>query len=458
MMKQGLLIVLGATAAFMAACTPEAAQKVDPVAPEFKFSIAESSFSVDVDSTVFFGAELLKGTDVKTVWSVNGEKVAGTPSVKWTFSELGVSTVHFLASNSLGKVEKEYTVTVLGIPLVVSYSVEDPQVQAVVGTPLEIAVNVVSGDKSTVHSWTLDDEPVGETPSFSKTFTEEEMGTHILAYYGENIDGERASREWTVTVVDLPLEVNFTPAEDALESMETKSVNFAASIVHGATGAVYSWEVDGTEVSTESAYTHECTAVGEYTISVTVTNGIGEQALKTWSLTVAEKTDTADLFDDFEYAAIGPWFNLGENQPGIELVDNPLKAGINTSDKCLRDRVFGSGGTSGYFTLKGPVMLSQAGFDISQYSGIRFHVYLGKNPYYPRVEFAGVKYTSVNPPQFNDEWEVLEFQLPEGMFFDNTKNIVFRPLLNQSGSNISGGNTEAEENNRTVYIDNIEFF
>ena len=171
MMKQGLLIVLSVVAAFVVACTPEAAPKEDPVAPEFSFLIAETSFSVDVDSTVFFGAELLKGTDVQTVWSVNGEKVAGTPSVKWTFSELGVFTVNFQASNSLGKVEKEYTVTVLGIPLVVSYSVEAPQVQAVVGSPLEIAVNVVSGDTSTVHSWTLDDEPVSDIPSFSKTFT-----------------------------------------------------------------------------------------------------------------------------------------------------------------------------------------------------------------------------------------------------------------------------------------------
>jgi hypothetical protein len=73
------------------------------------------------------------------------------------------------------------------------------------------------------------------------------------------------------------------------------------------------------------------------------------------------------------------------------------------------------------------------------------------------VEHGGTKYPSVAPPQFNGEWEILEYRLPDGKHFDNTKNIVFRPLLQESGSNISGGNTEDATNNRTVFIDNIEF-
>ena len=120
--------------------------------------------------------------------------------------------------------------------------------------------------------------------------------------------------------------------------------------------------------------------------------------------------------------------------------------------------VYGSGGTSGYFTLQCPKMLSEAGFDVSEYTGIRFMAYIGKNEYYPRVEFGGTKYASVTPPKFNGEWEVLEYRLPEGKTFDSTKNITFRLLLQENGSSISGGNYQNESNNRTVYIDNIEFF
>lgn len=484
MMKQGLLIVLGATAAFMAACTPEAAQKVDPVAPEFKFSIAESSFSVDVDSTVFFGAELLKGTDVKTVWSVNGEKIAGTPSVKWTFSELGVSVVNFQASNSLGKVEKEYIVTVLGIPLVVSYSVEDSQVEAVVGTPLEIAVTVVSGDKSTVHSWMLDDEPVGDTPSFSKTFMEEEIGTHILSYYGENIDGESASKEWAITVVDLPLEVNFTPAEDAVESMETRSVNFAASIVHGATGATYSWKVDGEEVSTESTYVFDCTAQGVFTVSATVTNLIGEKAEKTWTLTVTEKETLSLLFCDFESYEVGPGIGsyfIGNVASGVsvtQVVENPYKTATNSSNKVLVDRgsiMNQNNTTSGYFKFK--INTFPDGVtnvpDRANYTKIRVKIYLGECGYTPLLqednkstkstpsEINGIPFDTMNPTMDawnaaikTNDWNVFTYDFTTGKYsnqvndLSQTSQVQFRVFVNFNNQN---------QKPVDVYFDDIEF-
>jgi hypothetical protein len=108
--------------------------------------------------------------------------------------------------------------------------------------------------------------------------------------------------------------------------------------------------------------------------------------------------------------------------------------------------------------MKGPKMLSDAEFDISNYSGIRFMVYLGNNKYYPRIDYGGTKYPSVTPPKFNGGWEVLEYRLPEGATFDSSKNIVFRMLLNEAGSSISGGGDSDPANNRTVYIDNIEFF
>jgi hypothetical protein len=194
---------------------------------------------------------------------------------------------------------------------------------------------------------------------------------------------------------------------------------------------------------------------GEFSLRYEAVNAKGETVKRSWRVTV---TATGRLFDDFEAEAIGSWFNLKENQPGIELVENPVVGGLNTSKQCLRDQVSGSGSTSGYFTLKAPVMLSAAGFDVSEYSGIRFLVYLNNNEYYPRIDYGGTKYPSVTPPKFNGEWEILEYKLPEGQTFDNTKNITFRMMYNQSGSNISGGSTTAETNNRTVYIDDIEFF
>ena len=91
---------------------------------------------------------------------------------------------------------------------------------------------------------------------------------------------------------------------------------------------------------------------------------------------------------------------------------------------------------------------------MTKYTGIRFKIYLGKNKYYPRVEYAGTKYASVSKPQFKDEWEVLEYRF--GANLDATKNLTFRPLLKENGNNIDKGPV-TETNTRTVYIDDIEF-
>ena len=70
------------------------------------------------------------------------------------------------------------------------------------------------------------------------------------------------------------------------------------------------------------------------------------------------------------------------------------------------------------------------------------------------MEYAGKKYASVTKPQFKDEWEVLEYKFDSNL--DATKNLTFRPMLQENGSNIASGPV-TETNTRTVYIDDIEF-
>lgn len=49
---------------------------------------------------------------------------------------------------------------------------------------------------------------------------------------------------------------------------------------------------------------------------------------------------------------------------------------------------------------------------------------------------------------------MLEYRF--GSNLDATKNLTFRPLLQENGSNIASGPV-TETNTRTVYIDDIEF-
>ena len=480
-MKRIIILALSLFTAAFAACTADPDIREEAAAPEFRFSLPETSFSVDVDSTVLFAAEMVKGTRVKTSWSVNGEKVAGTPSVKWKFTELGVSTVSFLASNSLGKVEKEYTVTVTGIPLKVRYSIPEDAAEAIVGTSFEVSVLVEGGDKGTVHAWTLDGAAIGDGLSISRTFTEEEIGTHTLEYKGRNSDGMTASKTWTITVRDLPLEVGFLPAETEITQMETKQVNFSATIVHGATGAVWSWKVDGTEVSTGSAYTHTCNAQGVFTVSATVTNAIGEKAEKTWTLTVTEKTIQSLLFDNFESTAPGvSSFYIGNNVGGVsilQVVENPYKTAANPSDKVLVDKgSMMSGSSSGYFKFKVttyPDAVTPVP-ERSTYTKVRVKVYLGTTGFTPLLQaditgnprsapsvINGVAFDPVSPSLSawnaaikTDDWNVLVYDFSNSKYGDsmnhlgNTEQLQFRVFVDFNNSGKAGAD---------VYFDDFEF-
>lgn len=478
MMKYRILMALGAMAAVLAACTdnPEG-QKEEPSAPEFTFSIAEESFSVAVDSSVFFGAELVRGTDVKTTWSVDGELVARTPSVTWKFSKIGVSKVNFLAQNDLGKVEKEYTVTVLGIPLVVSYSVEDDAVQAVIGTPLEMSVTVESGDKSTVHSWKLDGVELSTDTSFSKTFTEEELGTHTLTYYGVNVDGLSATKTWTVTVVDLPLEVNFTPSGDNLNAMVGDNVKFGATVVHGASGVTYSWKLDGTQVSTDAAYTFACESTGSYAVTCAVTNTIGEKASREWTVTVAEKTERSLMVIDAEEMTALPGTDiLKGNDNALSLVDNPCVSSVNPGTKVIKDDLSSATwATSGLIQLYLNHISSEERY---KYHAVRIKVYLGVNDYLPFMVLTNnnkaSRPTKVNGTDFypnhskdlwtslvrTDDWNVLEYNIVTGNYANvaetmaDVTQVQFRLLVNYDNTNYPG--SLSDTNTHIVYVDDIE--
>ncbi len=317
---------------------------------------------------------------------------------------------------------------------------------------LKIAA-VVDYGKDVEHEWSVDGEVLCNEAFFG-TFRLAEARVYNVHYRGSNASGS-FSKDVEISVIERPLEIEFSNTDEIIAMLAGRTLSITATALFGGTGLQQTWYLDGEPAGTAAVFSHYFSAGGEYSLRYEAVNAKGETVTRNWKVNV---TSTGRLFDDFEADAIGSWFNLGENQPGIELVENPHKDGINTSDKCLRDKVYGSGGTSGYFTLKAPKMLSDKGFDVSEFSGIRFLVYLGKNKYYPRVDFGGTKYPSITPPKFNGEWELLEYKLPEGTTFDNTKNIVFRMMLNEAGSNISGGNVDAEENNRTVYIDDIEFF
>ena len=454
-MKYKLIPVISAILSLGILCSCEFRNEPQPVqykAPEVEFTMPSEVIDAKVGDPVPFSAKVVAGDKVSTGWYINDVLTSSSQSFKYVFEEAGHYTVRFEARNGAGVVSRDYTVNVSDILSIALSTGDSTRVVRLQLEYLKIAA-VVDYGKDVEHEWSVDGEVLCNEAFFG-TFRLAEARVYNVHYRGSNASGS-FSKDVEISVIERPLEIEFSNTDEIIAMLAGRTLSITATALFGGTGLQQTWYLDGEPAGTAAVFSHYFSAGGEYSLRYEAVNAKGETVTRNWKVNV---TSTGRLFDDFEADAIGSWFNLGENQPGIELVENPHKDGINTSDKCLRDKVYGSGGTSGYFTLKAPKMLSDKGFDVSEFSGIRFLVYLGKNKYYPRVDFGGTKYPSITPPKFNGEWELLEYKLPEGTTFDNTKNIVFRMMLNEAGSNISGGNVDAEENNRTVYIDDIEFF
>lgn len=428
------------------------AQPVQYQEPKVDFVMPSDIIAAQVGEKVAFSAKLVSGDKVSVGWYIDDVLTSSAQSFEYVFEQAGTYDVRFEARNGAGVVSHSYTVNVSD-KLSITLSVKDStRVERLQLNYLQVAA-VVEYGKDVIHEWSVDGTVLGDEAFFG-TFQLEEARIYQVHYRGSNLSGS-FEKSFEVLVNERPLEISFSNTDEIIAILEGRTLKIETRVLYGGTGLQQKWYLDEEQVSEEADFSWFFGLGGEYLLRYEAENAKGETVTRSWKVTVSS---TGRIFDDFEYDAIGPWFNLKENSPGIELVDNPLKEGINTSDKCLRDQVSGSGSTSGYFTLKASVMLSQGSFDVSEYSGIRFLVYLNNNEYYPRVDYAGTKYPSVTAPKFNGTWEKLEYKLPEGQTFDNTKNIVFRMMYNQSGSNISGGSTSAETNNRTVYIDDIEFF
>ena len=486
MKNLNILFAAGVFVFLMAACSKDSPKEEGPVAPKFEFSIQDQTLAVDVESSVTFSAKLVEGTDVSTSWTVDGELAAGTPSFTWKFSKVGVSTVHFEGSNSVGSVKKDYTVTVNGIPLDVEYSVASDVIDAIVGTPVEVSVTLKGGDKGTVHSWKLDGAEIGTGLSVSLNFTEDEVGAHTLVYAGVNTDGMSATRTWNVEVRDLPLELSYTPEDGEVAAMEGDEVVFGAKVVHGSKGIAYSWKVDGTEVATTETYTHVCSEKGTFNISVSAGNAAGETSVRNWTLTVNEKVLLVHMYLDAETLSSVPSFVSGNTVSGtsaVQIVDNPFKTETNSGSKVFIDDMSACNwSSSGYVQIN----LNQIGADEkAKYTKIRLKVYLGANQYVPymRITVGGNQDslpTSVNGTEFypsgasqanwtslikTNDWNILEYDVttakynfPEG----TPRNLAamdqfqFRFIVDYNNNNAITSAGASESSTQIIYFDDVE--
>lgn len=257
------------------------------VAPQVTFPVTESAVSAYVDDAVRFEAVIESPGPLSCSWFVDGKLMASTASMTYVFKAKGTYDVHFEASNTAGKVEKDYSVTVEGSPLKVEFSNEEETISCLPGEEVLITATVVAGDKEVVHAWKVGDEEVSSTAEFRYTF--DKMGSYTVAYRGVNADDISFNRTWTVTVDELPLEIDFSVTDATIPCVQGNEVAITATVKNGGTGLTHEWKVDSDMVSTAAEFKHTFAEVGTFTVSYKGVNGKGEEKTGTWTVQVEEK-------------------------------------------------------------------------------------------------------------------------------------------------------------------------
>lgn len=257
------------------------------VAPQVTFPVTESAVSAYVDDAVRFEAVIESPGPLSCSWFVDGKLMASTASMTYVFKAKGTYDVHFEASNTAGKVEKDYSVTVEGSPLKVEFSNEEETISCLPGEEVLITATVVAGDKEVVHEWKVGDEVISSTAEFKYTF--DKMGSYTVAYRGVNADDISFNRTWTVTVDELPLEIDFSVTDATIPCVQGNEVAITATVKNGGTGLTHEWKVDSDVVSTTAEFKHTFAEVGTFTVSYKGVNGKGEEKTGTWTVLVEEK-------------------------------------------------------------------------------------------------------------------------------------------------------------------------
>ena len=436
-----------ASALLIAGCTPEVTP-VEHVAPAVNFPAESDFLTASVGSKVSIEADITAGDNLTVGWYVDEVLESSSEDFEYVFEYPGSYIVTFKASNGSGSVEKEYTVEIYDV-LSISLSTADSlSVERLQGDYLKVMAIVESG-VGVSHQWSVDGVVLSQDAYFD-IFLIPEVGTYTVSYLGTNAVGS-FSKSFQLVALDRPLEVRLSNTDSAISVKDGETVTVIAEILSGSDGLVQKWLLDGVEITSGSTFSRIFTK-GSYSLMYSAVNAKGETFTFEWQVEVA---GAGYLLDDFEgVTELGAIWRKGENQPGVQLADNPKKTDLNMSDKVMSNSVSGSHSTSGYFTLETSKIAAEKGIDVTKCTGIRFKVYLGKNKYYPRVDIGGTKYAPVSTPKFNDEWEYLEYRF--GKTFDAGRIIQIRALLKENGSSIDAG-AVSETNTRTVYFDDFEF-
>lgn len=424
---------------------------VEYASPQVEFPMPDDVITAVVGEPVVFTARLVGGEKVSTIWYVDDIAESSSQSFSYIFEAPGIYKVRFEARNGSGVVQKTYTADVSDT-FRVSLSVKDSTVIERKQFSKLCLAAIVEYGSGVSHSWTVDGEALSEEAYFG-TFELNELKDYNVEYYGYNSAGS-LRHNFTVKMRERELTISFSVIDETVKMYSGRYLDITTVPLFGGTGLTQTWSVDGNVVSTDADLHYLVENPGTYTLSYYGQNAKGETVSRTWNLEVEYGGYVWDTFEGI--TELGPWWTLGSNTPGIELVENPYKSGINTSDYCMRNKINGTTSTSGYFEFKVVEILKKHKELISrigEFKTIRFMIHNNGNNYCVFAQLNSKTQVAAKVQPVSNGWCVVQITFPNAIGTDDT--IIIRGMRTADGGSVSG--YDDNTNNRTQYYDNFEF-
>ena len=250
--------------------------------PNPTVSISSSQNPADVGNSVTFSSSESGGTGTDTyVWYINGVQESTASSFSYSFSSAGTYYVNVTVTDSDGHTAS-YSLkeTVNPDPSVVIHVIHNP---TDVGIWANFSASISGGTGPFSYSWTVNGQSFS-TAYVNYTFTA--SGTFPVSLTVTDTNGNTAS-----TSVNEVVNPDPTVVVEAQYSTVDQGINdtFYADISGGTSPFNYTWSLGGSILNYSQEFHMNFSAIGSYTINLTVVDSLGEKSSASFKITVIEK-------------------------------------------------------------------------------------------------------------------------------------------------------------------------
>lgn len=174
--------------------------------------------------------------------------------------------------------EKAIETDLPAVKPVVEYSVAGNSMTVDVDAAVDFVAKVVSEGPVNCE-WYLDGILMASTPSFRYVFSH--VGKYTALFKAFNEAGSE-ERSYEVTVVGVPLKIDFTPEEEKVSCVMLEQIQFKAIVTAGEKGVTHNWTLDGNPAGSEAEFSFTPSAAGTYAVAYTGTNADEFTVSRSW--------------------------------------------------------------------------------------------------------------------------------------------------------------------------------